>query len=66
MESCLEGLNGEIAMTYLDDVLVLYSNTFERHLDHLQQVLPRMQTHGVKLRPNKCNLFQSEVRYLTS
>ena len=63
MENCLEGLNGEIAMTYLDDVLV-YSDTFEHHLDHLQQVLQRMQTHGVKLRPNKCELFRSEVRYL--
>ena len=63
METCLEGLNGEIAMTYLDDVLV-YSDDFEHHLDHLQKVLQRMQAHGVKLRPNKCELFRGEVRYL--
>ena len=63
METCLDGLNGEIAMTYLDDVLV-FSNDFQHHLDHLRQVLKRFQAHGVKLRPNKCELFQSEVRYL--
>ncbi len=63
MENCLEGLNGEVAMTYLDDVLV-YSDDFAHHLDHLQKVLQRLQTYGVKLRPNKCELFRSEVRYL--
>ena len=63
METCLDGLNGEIAMTYLDDVLV-FSDNFQAHLDHLRQVLKRLQKHGVKLRPNKCEFFQSEVRYL--
>ena len=63
MEHCLDGLNGDIAMTYLDDVLVLGQN-FEGHLENLRTVLRRFKEHGVKLRPKKCSLFQQEVRYL--
>lgn len=63
MESCLEGLVGEIAVVYLDDILV-YGTTFESHLENLRQVLRRLQNHGVKLKPSKCRLFQKEVRYL--
>ena len=61
METCLDGLNGEIAMTYLDDMLVL-SDNFQYQLVHLRQALKCLQKHSVKLSPNKCELFRSEVR----
>lgn len=42
-----------ICMVYLDDILI-YSRTFEDHLIHLEEVLTRIQSAGLKLNPGKC------------
>uniref|UniRef100_A0A669DWJ2 ribonuclease H n=1 Tax=Oreochromis niloticus TaxID=8128 RepID=A0A669DWJ2_ORENI len=63
MEESLEGLRDKICTPYLDDVLV-YSQTFEQHIEDLRSVLKRQQAWGVKLRPDKCDLFKNEVRYV--
>ena len=63
METILEGLNHNICEVYLDDIIV-YSKTFEEHLQHVRTVLRRLQQHGVKLKPAKCSPFQKEVKFL--
>ena len=60
MERCLCDLRDVICIQYLDDVLV-YSDTFEDHLQHLKKVLQHLHQNGIKLKAYKCNLFQRKI-----
>ena len=62
MERCLGDMRDVICIPNLDDVLV-YSDTFEDHLQHLK-VLQRLRQNDIKLKASKCNLFQQRIRYL--
>ena len=50
-------------LLYLDDIIV-YSADFDQHLERLENVFRRLSDHGLKLKPSKCTLFHSEVKYL--
>lgn len=50
-------------MVYLDEVIV-YSQDFSGHLDHLEKVFKALGRYGLKLRPEKCRLFQKKVKFL--
>ncbi len=50
-------------LLYLDDVVV-FSSSFQNHLDRLELVLQRLQQNGLKLKLRKCHFFQPEVKYL--
>ena len=47
MERCLGDMRDVICISYLDDVLV-HSDTFEDHLQHLKKVLQRLHQNGIK------------------
>ena len=48
---------------FLDDTIV-YSETLEEHIIHVRQVLQRLSDAGLHLNPKKCELHQTETRYL--
>lgn len=53
----------DFSAAYLDDVVV-YSSTWEQHLEHLQQVLQRIRAAGLTINPRKCSVAHREVQYL--
>ena len=63
MEACLVDVRDNFAVPYLDDIIV-FSKTFEEHVEHIRTVLRKLRGAGVKLKASKCNMFQSEVKYL--
>ena len=48
---------------FLDDVLVFGSN-FERHMQRVEQVFSRIKGAELKLKPEKCQLLQTQVNFL--
>ena len=63
MELVLSGLSYEVCLIYLDDILV-FSRTFEEHIDRLAAVFSRLEQHTLKLKASKCHLFQRQVTFL--
>ena len=63
MEQSLSDLRDKICLLYLDDIIV-YSKTFEEHVEHVRQVLQRLHQHGIKLKPSKCSFFKKQVKFL--
>src|SRR5271165_7173130 len=65
MDMLLIGLNWQICLAFLDDVIVI-SSTFDEHLDRLNQVFARFKAANLKLNAGKCHLLQKAVRFLGS
>jgi hypothetical protein len=63
MDFFLCGLHPEICLVYLDDIIV-FSESLNDHLQRLSTVLCRMQTAGLKLKPEKCFLMQKSASFL--
>lgn len=63
MECILRGLTYETCLIYLDDV-ILFSRSFEEHLERLEEVFQRFRGANLKLKPSKCHFACSKVNYL--
>ncbi len=57
MEESLEGIRDKICIPYLDDILV-FTESFDEQMEVVKKVMQRLQSHGVKLKPRKCELFE--------
>lgn len=62
MEMVIKSLQWKTLLLYLDYVIAFSSN-FGSHVVHLEEVLQGFRTAGLKLKPSKCELFRTEVRY---
>ena len=63
METVLAGLQYNICLVYLDDIIV-YGADFDEEISRLKQVFSTLIKAGLKLKPKKCVLFQQKVAYL--
>lgn len=63
LQMIVNGLQWQTCLIYLDDIIVFGSN-FQEHLKRVKEVLERIRKAGLKLKPNKCQLFQKEVSFL--
>ncbi|CAF4100345.1 unnamed protein product [Rotaria sordida] len=54
----------EFSLVYIDDI-VIYSRSFEEHLNHLTQVLSALSKHNFQLNPVKCTIFHQQIDYLS-
>ena len=50
-------------VNYIDDVLI-FSNTFEEHLSHVDKLMGAIQSEGFRLKLLKCSFAQQCVQYL--
>ena len=63
MERCMGELNLRDCFIYLDDIII-FSETFEEHLERLNAVFSRLHYVNLQLKAKKCEFFQGKVPYL--
>ena len=63
MDKVLHGLKFVNVLCYLDDVCI-FSSTFDKHLQDIEDVLQRFQKAGLKLGPSKCKFAVTKGVFL--
>lgn len=63
IEQALNGLQWQVTVLYLDDIIVV-GRDFEEHLNNLDLVINRLSEANLKLKAKKCNFFCKEVSFL--
>ena len=63
MNLVLKGLAWKECLVYLDDIII-WSHSYEEHLDRLQSVFDRLRAANLKLKPTKCFFLQRFVKFL--
>ncbi|KAJ8346574.1 hypothetical protein SKAU_G00279750 [Synaphobranchus kaupii] len=63
MEVVLGDLAFDVLLIYLDDI-ILFSESFKSHCKKLDLVFNHLKQHGLKLKPSKCFLLRTEVKFL--
>ncbi|KAJ8023192.1 hypothetical protein HOLleu_38300 [Holothuria leucospilota] len=53
----------EFSKAYIDDIII-FSKTWEEHLNHLAAVLGRLRAAGLTVKPDKCKVAETSVPYL--
>ena len=63
MQSVLAPFLWVFALVYIDDI-VIYSKTFNKHLNHLDKVFEAIEKSGITLSPAKCHLAYQSLKLL--
>lgn len=62
MDQVLRGLENNVGV-YVDDI-VIFSNTWDEHIRHLQEVFTRLMNANLTIRLKKCKFAMNECVYL--
>lgn len=63
MDTVLTGLKWQTCLVYLDDVVV-FSATFEQHVERLRAVMKAIKSAGLTIKPQKCHFGFHELLFL--
>ena len=63
MELIMSGLSYEVALVYLDDIII-FGRSFEKHLNRLDLVLGRLKVAVLKIKGSKSRFFQEKIHFL--
>lgn len=63
MDNVLRGLQNNICLVYLDDIIV-YSTSLQEHMDNLEKVLQRLRESNFKIQMDKSEFLKLETAYL--
>src|SRR5215212_5634613 len=63
MNHILQDYIGKFVAVYLDDIII-YSKTFEQHIDHVKQIFRALQTATLKIKIRKCFFFLPNIAFL--
>jgi hypothetical protein len=63
MDKVLKNVKGDFANVYMDDIIV-YSRTFEDHLNHLQRIFRLLEDANLMMGKEKCFFCQKEIEFL--
>jgi hypothetical protein len=64
MDDILQPFTNSFVAVYLDDILI-YNKTWEKHLQHIQQVLHTLWQHKLYANLEKCSFSMDKVQYLS-
>ena len=63
MDIVLTGLKWKCCLVYLDDIIV-YSPTFEQHIQDLHSIFHALAEANLTLKPSKCYFCRREMKFL--
>ena len=63
MSMVLRGLTWATCVVYIDDTTVI-ARSFEEMVNNSEEVFDRFRKSNLKLKPQRCKLFQKRVRFL--
>ena len=63
MDIVLAGLKWQCCLVYIDDVII-YSPTFEQHVEDLKRVFGALRSAKLTLKTSKCHFCRRETKYL--
>ena len=63
LDNILGNSRFKYCMAYMDDIIV-FSKTFEDHLEHLKCIFQLLKESGININPSKLQLCKIEVKYL--